>query len=57
MAAILTCGYLMVTLPMAAWVRFVVWLVIGLVIYFLYGFRRSRPNQSNSDNSAQSANQ
>jgi APA family basic amino acid/polyamine antiporter len=40
-AAILACGYLMLTLPMAAWVRFVVWLAIGLVIYFCYGMARS----------------
>src|SRR5206468_1001411 len=29
-------------LPTATWIRFVVWLVIGLVIYFAYGFRKSR---------------
>ena len=29
-------------LPLATWIRFGVWLVIGLVIYFVYGFRRSR---------------
>ena len=33
---------LMLGLPADTWIRFVVWLVIGLVIYFLYGSRHSR---------------
>jgi APA family basic amino acid/polyamine antiporter len=28
--------------PRVTWIRFVVWLVVGLVLYFCYGFRRSR---------------
>jgi APA family basic amino acid/polyamine antiporter len=39
---IVLCGYLMVSLPGTAWERFVVWLVIGLVIYFTYSRRSSR---------------
>jgi basic amino acid/polyamine antiporter, APA family len=31
--------------PWKTWRRFVVWLVIGLVIYYFYGFRRSRLNR------------
>jgi basic amino acid/polyamine antiporter, APA family len=44
--AILTCGYLMAVQPKLTWIRFVVWLAIGLVIYFSYGIRRSRLNQA-----------
>jgi APA family basic amino acid/polyamine antiporter len=48
--AILTSFYLMLNLPAATWIRFVVWMVIGLAIYFLYGAPHSRlstdPNYS-----------
>ncbi|MDH4046339.1 MAG: amino acid permease, partial [Gemmatimonadota bacterium] len=40
--AILACGYLMFKLPVVTWIRFFVWLGIGGVIYFLYGYRHSR---------------
>ncbi len=36
------CVYLMVNLPKLAWVRFFWWLVIGLVLYFSYGYSHSR---------------
>ncbi|MHB1565957.1 MAG: amino acid permease [Acidiferrobacter sp.] len=35
------CLYLMTNLPVLTWIRFVVWLVIGLVVYFTYGRRHS----------------
>ena len=41
-AGIIVCIYLMSGLPVATWIRFGVWLLIGLVIYFAYGFRKSR---------------
>jgi APA family basic amino acid/polyamine antiporter len=41
LAAILSCGYLMLQLPALTWERFVIWLGAGLVLYFLYGYRRS----------------
>jgi APA family basic amino acid/polyamine antiporter len=39
--AILSCTYLMVELPLTTWIRFAVWLAIGLVFYFIYGVRNS----------------
>ncbi len=34
--------YLMTDLPLDTWIRFGVWLLLGLLIYFLYGYRNSR---------------
>jgi APA family basic amino acid/polyamine antiporter len=39
--AIVTCVYLMLQLPEITWLRFVVWLAIGLPIYIFYGYKRS----------------
>ncbi len=38
---ILLCGYLMKSLPFVTWMRFLVWLALGLVLYFAYGIRKS----------------
>ncbi len=38
---ILSCTYLMLNLPIVTWVRFLVWLDIGMVIYWVYGRRKS----------------
>jgi APA family basic amino acid/polyamine antiporter len=40
--AIACCAYLMWELPAVTWIRFFLWMVFGLIWYFLYGFRRSR---------------
>ena len=39
---ILICGYMMYTLPPDTWIRLVVWMAIGLIIYFGYSYRNSR---------------
>ena len=39
---ILICGWMMRGLPGDTWIRLLVWLAIGLVIYFSYGLRNSR---------------
>jgi basic amino acid/polyamine antiporter, APA family len=39
--SIVACAYLMWQLPGVTWVRFGVWLIIGLVFYFLYGYKHS----------------
>ncbi len=40
-AAVLSCGYLMFQLPTVTWIRFGIWLLAGLVLYALYGYRHS----------------
>jgi basic amino acid/polyamine antiporter, APA family len=37
----LSCSALMVFLPAITWLRFVVWLVIGLIVYFAYSMNHS----------------
>jgi amino acid transporter len=42
---LVSCFYLMTELGTTNWIRFIVWLLIGLVIYFLYGYKNSRLNK------------
>ncbi len=42
---LLTNLYLMSELGITNWMRFLAWLAIGLVIYFLYGMRKSKLNE------------
>jgi APA family basic amino acid/polyamine antiporter len=40
--AVLSCLFLMLNLGTLTWWRFVIWMAIGPVVYFLYGHRQSR---------------
>jgi APA family basic amino acid/polyamine antiporter len=42
--SVLSCLVLMMSLPIENWIRFIVWLAIGMVIYFTYSRRRSALN-------------
>jgi APA family basic amino acid/polyamine antiporter len=39
---IILCIYLTLSLPWATYIRFVVWLAVGIVIFLLYGYSHSR---------------
>ena len=41
---VLFCAYLLIEIPAIAWEWFFGWMGIGLLVYFIYGFRKSRLN-------------
>jgi basic amino acid/polyamine antiporter, APA family len=41
-AGALCCTYLMIEIPAVSWLWFFVWMGVGLVIYFLYGKKKSK---------------
>ncbi len=45
------CLYVMTGLPVHAWERFGIWLAIGLLLYFVYGYRNSLLRRSLSTSS------
>jgi hypothetical protein len=50
---IVSCLWLMLSLPVLTWVRFLVWLDIGILIYWFYG-RRHSPLANRAEQAAQS---
>jgi len=53
--AVLACLYLMLNLPGETWLRFGIWMVIGLVVYFAYGHRKSRLGAQQAEQAAPTA--
>lgn len=53
--AVIFSVYLMLNLPLATWMRFIIWFIIGLGIYFSYGRNHSTLNNlpSNNDNNTE----
>ncbi|WP_243792189.1 amino acid permease [Saccharopolyspora gloriosae] len=47
--AIIACVWLMLNLTALTWVRFIVWMIAGVVVYFLYGRGHSRLGQQQRD--------
>lgn len=45
---LLSCLYMMCELGISNWIGFAIWLVVGLVVYFLYGYRHSKLRAENS---------
>ncbi|MFC0314011.1 amino acid permease [Gordonia phosphorivorans] len=39
--SVLACLWLMINLSVETWLRFLVWMLLGLIIYFGYGYHRS----------------
>jgi amino acid transporter len=46
---VMTCTYLMTELGITNWIRFGIWLVVGIVIYFAYGFWNSKLHRRESE--------
>ena len=42
---ILSCMLLMLSLPLLTWIRFFVWMAIGMLIYFTYGWRKNNERE------------
>lgn len=43
---LLSCLYLMTELGYTNWLRFLIWLALGLIIYFTYGYHKSKLNNT-----------
>jgi APA family basic amino acid/polyamine antiporter len=46
-AGIVVCFYLMYSLPSESWLRLIIWMILGVVVYFFYGKNKSKLNKKN----------
>lgn len=49
-AGIIVCGYLMISLPMESWIRLIIWMALGVLIYFAYGQHNSKLKKNGENN-------
>ena len=47
LAAVFSCSYLIFSLSTGTWVKFALWCLVGLLIYFGYSYRKSHLNSEN----------
>jgi basic amino acid/polyamine antiporter, APA family len=47
--SVLACVVLMLFLAVETWLRFLIWMAVGFVVYFLYGRRHSRVGRGGQD--------
>lgn len=45
---VLICLGLMLALPVVTWIRFFMWMGLGVAVYFIYGYRKSRLAESST---------
>lgn len=43
-ASVIVCFYLMLNLALETWIRFIIWLALGFIVYFAYSRQHSRLN-------------
>jgi len=45
---LISCLYMMSQVELKNWLGFMIWLAIGLIVYFLYGYKNSKLSQKNN---------
>jgi APA family basic amino acid/polyamine antiporter len=43
-AGVIVCLYLMYSLPLESWIRLIIWMALGITLYFIYGKKNSKLN-------------